>query len=70
VVEEKRSIERYDRNMQANFAKGSPLRLIKRSLDTDSEIEKKSEKKKIKKKKGKQSLKRVESIIKKKRESN
>ena len=72
VVEEKRSIERYDRNMQANFARGSPLRLIKRSLDTDSEIEKISEKKKTKtKKKIKiQSLKRTESIIKKKRESN
>ena len=42
VVEEKRSIEKYEKRMEAQFAKGSPLRLIKRSIDTDSEVEKKA----------------------------
>lgn len=37
--------------MEANFARGSPLRLIKRSIDSDSEIQQKTEKKKPKKKK-------------------
>ena len=38
VVEEKRSLERYEKKMEANFARGSPLRLIKRSIDSDSEV--------------------------------
>jgi hypothetical protein len=37
VIDEIRYQERYDEKLQTSFSKGSPVRLIKRDLELDSE---------------------------------
>ena len=37
MIDEKRFLERYDEKLQTSFSKGSPVRLIKRDLDLDSD---------------------------------